>query len=172
MRGGVRCQRRRRDRSMVSTTHRPDLGDIGPFANAIAGQYRIERELGSGGMATVYLATDLKHERRVAIKVLHPEFGTWLGADRFLAEIRITAGLQHPHILPLLDSGEATLEPPERGEGRSRLYYVMPYVEGETLRARLRREQQLPVSEALRITREVADALQYAHQHGVIHRDI
>ena len=93
---------------MVSATHQPDLGDIGPFANAIAGQYRIERELGSGGMATVYLAIDLKHQRRVAIKVLHPELGAWLGAERFLTEIRITARLQHPHILPLLDSGEAS----------------------------------------------------------------
>jgi serine/threonine protein kinase/Tol biopolymer transport system component len=157
---------------MVSATHHPGLGDIGPFANAIAGQYRIERELGSGGTATVYLATDLKHERRVAIKVLHPELGAWLGADRFLTEIRIMARLQHPHILPLLDSGEATFELPERGEGRSLLYYVMPYVEGETLRARLRREQQLPVSEAVRIAKELVAALSYAHARGVIHRDI
>src|SRR5829696_7853143 len=123
-------------------------------------------------MASVYLAIDLKHQRRVAIKVLHPRLGAWLGAERFLTEIRITAGLQHPHILPLLDSGEATAGPPERGEGRSLLYYVMPYVEGETLRARLRREQQLPVTEAVRIAKELAAALSYAHAHGVIHRDI
>ena len=105
-----------RERSVVLATHQPDLGDIGPFANAIAGQYRIERELGSGGMATVYLAIDLKHQRRVAIKVLHPELGAWLGAERFLTEIRITARLQHPHILPLLDSGEASAGVSERGE--------------------------------------------------------
>ena len=157
---------------MVSATHQPDLGDIGPFAIAVAGQYRIERELGSGGMATVYLAIDLKHQRRVAIKVLHPKLGAWLGAERFLTEIRITARLQHPHILPLLDSGEASAGPPGRREGPSFLYYVMPYVEGETLRARLRREQQLPVTEAVRIAKELAAALSYAHAHGVIHRDI
>ena len=111
------------------------------IAQSLAGRYRIERELGRGGMATVFLAEDLKHGRAVAIKVLHEELGAWLGAERFLAEIRITARLQHPHILPLLDSGDAD----------GALYYVMPYVSGETLRARLRREQQLPVAEAVRI---------------------
>jgi tetratricopeptide (TPR) repeat protein/tRNA A-37 threonylcarbamoyl transferase component Bud32 len=125
-------------------------------------RYRIERELGRGGMATVYLAEDVRHGRPVAIKVLHPELGAWLGAERFLAEIRITARLQHPNILPLLDSGEM--------EGL--LYYVMPYVAGETLRARLERERQLPIAEAVRITKDVAAALAYAHAAGIIHRDI
>jgi tRNA A-37 threonylcarbamoyl transferase component Bud32/WD40 repeat protein len=132
------------------------------FAAALADRYRIERELGAGGMATVYLAEDLKHHRRVAVKVLHPELAAVLGADRFLAEIRTTANLQHPHILPLHDSGQAD----------GQLFYVMPYVEGETLRARLARERQLPIDESLRITREVASALDYAHRQGVIHRDI
>src|SRR6188768_3362775 len=120
---------------------------------AIADRYRIERELGAGGMATVYLAQDLKHDRSVAIKVLHPDLGAALGGERFLSEIRTTARLQHPHILPLLDSGEAD----------GLLYYVMPYVTGETLRDRLARERQLPLDDALRITREVADALGEAH---------
>ena len=128
----------------------------------LAERYRIERELGAGGMATVYLARDPKHDRDVAVKVLHPELGAALGAERFLTEIKTTAKLQHPHILPLLDSGEAG----------GLLYYVMPYVAGETLRARLERERQLPIDEALRIAREVGDALDYAHRHGVIHRDI
>ena len=132
------------------------------IARSFASRYRIERELGRGGMATVFLAEDLKHGRAVAIKVLHEELGAWLGPGRFLAEIRITARLQHPHILPLLDSGDAD----------GALYYVMPYVSGETLRARLRREQQLPVAEAVRIAKEVASALVYAHAAGVIHRDI
>ena len=129
---------------------------------ALASRYRIERELGAGGMATVYLAHDLRHEREVAIKVLHPDLGATLGSDRFLSEIRTTARLQHPHILPLLDSGEAD----------GLLYYVMPRVVGETLRARLDRERQLPIDQAVRIAREVADALGYAHEHEVIHRDI
>ncbi|MBK7593761.1 MAG: serine/threonine-protein kinase [Gemmatimonadetes bacterium] len=129
---------------------------------ALADRYRLERELGQGGMATVYLAHDLKHDRDVAIKVLHPDLGAALGGERFLSEIRTTARLQHPHILPLLDSGEAD----------GLLYYVMPLVTGETLRARLERDRQLPVEEAIRTAREVADALQYAHEHGVIHRDI
>ena len=129
---------------------------------ALADRYRLERELGAGGMATVYLAHDLKHEREVAIKVLHPDLGAALGAERFLSEIKTTAKLQHPHILPLLDSGEAD----------GLLYYVMPLVTGETLRARLERERQLPVSDAVRIAREVASALDYAHRQGVIHRDI
>ena len=125
-------------------------------------RYRFERELGAGGMATVYLAHDLRHERDVAIKVLHPDLGATLGSERFLSEIRTTARLQHPHILPLLDSGEAD----------GLLYYVMPRVMGETLRARLDRERQLPIHDAVRIAREVADALGYAHEHSVIHRDV
>jgi eukaryotic-like serine/threonine-protein kinase len=142
----------------------------GALIAALAGRYRIERELGSGGMATVYLAQDLKHDRKVAVKVLKPELAAVLGAERFVAEIKTTAALQHPHILPLFDSGEAAS--PERSEGTSFLYYVMPFIDGETLRARLDRETQLGVEEAVRITRDVADALDYAHRHGVIHRDI
>ncbi|MGE3494482.1 MAG: protein kinase [Gemmatimonadales bacterium] len=125
-------------------------------------RYRLERELGAGGMANVYLADDLKHHRKVAIKVMRPELAAVIGAERFLAEIRTTANLQHPHILPLHDSGEV----------QGTVFYVMPYVEGESLRDRLDREQQLPVAEALRIVSEVAAALDYAHRHGVIHRDI
>ena len=132
------------------------------LATALADRYGIERELGAGGMATVYLAHDLKHQRDVAIKVLHPDLGAALGGVRFLSEIRTTARLQHPHILPLLDSGDAD----------GLLYYVMPLVTGETLRARLERERQLPIADALLIAREVADALHYAHGLGVIHRDI
>ncbi len=130
--------------------------------DALTERYTIERELGQGGMATVYLAHDLRHDRDVAIKVLHPDLGAALGSDRFLSEIRTTARLQHPHILPLLDSGEAG----------GLLYYVMPLVTGETLRTRLERERQLPVDDAVRIAREVADALGYAHGHSVVHRDI
>src|SRR5262245_23503396 len=129
---------------------------------ALSSRYRIERELGSGGMATVYLARDLRHDRDVAIKVLKPELAAVLGAERFVAEIKTTASLQHPHILPLFDSGNAD----------GFLYYVMPFIDGETLRARLSRETQLGIDEAVRITREIADALDYAHRHGVIHRDI
>src|SRR5687768_8265080 len=134
----------------------------GRLTAALADRYRVERELGAGGMATVYLAHDLKHDRDVAIKVLHPDLGAALGAERFLSEIRTTARLQHPHILPLLDSGEAD----------GLLYYVMPLVTGETLRTRLDRERQLPIADAVRIAREVAGALDYAHRHAVIHRDI
>ncbi len=129
---------------------------------ALAERYRIERELGAGGMATVYLAQDLKHDRRVAIKVLRPELAAVIGAERFLSEIKTTANLQHPHILPLHDSGQAD----------SFLFYVMPFVEGESLRDRLNREKQLPVADAVRIATEVASALDYAHRHGIIHRDI
>jgi serine/threonine-protein kinase len=135
---------------------------IDRLSAALAPTYRVERELGAGGMATVYLAHDVKHDRDVAIKVLHEDLGTALGADRFLAEIRTTARLQHPHILPLLDSGSAD----------GLLYYVMPYVRGETLRARLERERQLPLDDALRVAREVADALGAAHAQGIVHRDI
>ena len=130
--------------------------------SALAIHYRIERELGAGGMATVYLAHDLKHDRDVAIKLLHPDLAAALGGERFLSEIKTTARLQHPHILPLLDSGEAD----------GLLYYVMPYVRGETLRTRLEREKQLPIGDALRIATEVADALAAAHAIGIIHRDI
>ena len=129
---------------------------------ALAGRYTIERELGAGGMATVYLALDIRHGRKVALKVLRPELAAVIGAERFLAEITTTAALAHPHILPLHDSGVAD----------SFLYYVMQYVEGESLRDRLNREKQLPVREAVRIATEVAGALDYAHRHGVIHRDI
>ncbi len=129
---------------------------------ALAGRYRIERQLGAGGMATVHLAVDEKHDRKVALKVLRPAIAAALGHERFLQEIKTTASLHHPHILPLYDSGLAD----------GFLYYVMPYVEGESLRDRLAREKQLPIEEALRVTREVGDALSYAHSHGVIHRDI
>jgi TolB-like protein/tetratricopeptide (TPR) repeat protein len=134
----------------------------GTLRVALADRYAIERELGAGGMATVYLARDLRHEREVALKVLRPGLAAALGSDRFLREIKTTAQLAHPHILPLHDSGEAA----------GFLYYVMPYVEGESLRDRLTREKQLPLDDALRITREVADALGYAHALGLVHRDI
>jgi serine/threonine-protein kinase len=130
--------------------------------SALADRYRIERRLSEGGMATVYLAEDLKHKRKVAVKVLRPELAAVLGAERFVQEIETTAQLQHPHILPLFDSGEAD----------GFLYYVMPYIEGETLRDKLNREKQLSIEQAVKITTEVADALDYAHRHNVIHRDI
>ncbi len=132
------------------------------LAASLADRYRIERELGAGGMATVYLAHDIKHDRQVAVKVLRPELAAVIGADRFLAEIKTTANLQHPHILALFDSGTVD----------GTVFYVMPFIEGESLRDRISREKQLPIEDALRIAHEVADALQYAHQHGVIHRDI
>jgi tRNA A-37 threonylcarbamoyl transferase component Bud32/tetratricopeptide (TPR) repeat protein len=129
---------------------------------ALADRYAIEGEIGSGGMATVYLATDIRHERKVALKVLRPDLAASLGAERFLQEVRVTANLQHPHILPLFDSGEAD----------GFLFYVMPYIEGESLRERLVREHELPVSEAARLLRDVVDALVAAHKLGVVHRDI
>jgi serine/threonine-protein kinase len=129
---------------------------------ALEGRYAIERELGEGGMATVYLAEDVKHSRKVALKVLKPELAAVVGAERFLAEIQVTANLQHPHILPLFDSGEAD----------GFLFYVMPFVEGETLKERIDREKQLPVDEAVKITMDLASALDYAHRQSVIHRDI
>ena len=132
------------------------------LAAALADRYRIDREIGAGGMATVYLAQDLKHDRRVAMKVLRPELAAVIGAERFLAEIKTTANLQHSHILPLHDSGSID----------GFLFYVMPYVEGESLRDRLNREHQLPVGDAVRLATEVASALDYAHRHGVVHRDI
>ncbi len=141
----------------------PPVSEVQPFVRAaLADRYRIERELGRGGMATVYLAHDIKHDRKVAIKVLKPELAAVLGADRFVVEIKTTAALQHPHILPLFDSGDAD----------GQLYYVMPYIEGETIREKLNRDTQFGVDEAVRIAREVADALDYAHRRGVIHRDI
>ncbi len=133
-----------------------------PLESSLSDRYRIERELGAGGMATVYLAEDVKHHRKVAIKVLHAELSALLGPERFIKEIELTANLQHPHILPLFDSGSAD----------GLLFYVMPYVDGETLRGRLERERQLSIADSVRIATEVADALEYAHKHGVIHRDI
>jgi len=129
---------------------------------ALADRYRIEFEIGSGGMATVYLAQDLKHDRKVAVKVLRPELAAVLGAERFLSEIKTTANLQHPHILALFDSGEAD----------GFLFYVMPYVEGESLRDRLTKHGELPLTDAVRILRDVADAMAAAHAKGVVHRDI
>jgi eukaryotic-like serine/threonine-protein kinase len=132
------------------------------LTKALSGQYEIERELGSGGMATVYLAHDVKHDRQVALKVLKPDLAAALGTERFPREVRIAAQLQHPHILPLHDSGEVD----------GFLYYVMPFVEGESLRAKLRREGPLPIHDALRILKEVVDALAAAHAHGIVHRDM
>ena len=129
---------------------------------SLPGRYEIEREIGRGGMATVYLARDVRHARRVALKVLNPDLGAVLGAERFLAEIRVTANLQHPNLLPLFDSGEVD----------GHLFYVMPYVEGESLRHKLDREKQLTIPEGLSIVIAVASALDYAHRHGVIHRDL
>jgi TolB-like protein/tRNA A-37 threonylcarbamoyl transferase component Bud32 len=138
------------------------MGVPDALRTALADRYTLDRELGRGGMATVYLAHDLKHDRKVALKVLRPELAAALGAERFLAEIRVTANLQHPNLLPLFDSGEAG----------GFLYYVMPYVEGETLRARLERERQLPVDETVRLVTLLGNALAYAHARGVIHRDL
>ena len=138
----------------------PDLRDH--LQASLGATYLVERELGRGGMATVYLARDVKHQRHIALKVLDPELAASLGTERFLAEIRVTANLQHPNVLPLFDSGEAN----------GLLFYVMPYVAGESLRARLDREKQLPVDEALRIASAIASALDYAHRSGVVHRDI
>jgi eukaryotic-like serine/threonine-protein kinase len=138
--------------------------------HALGTSYRIERELGQGGMATVYLAEDLKHDRKVAVKVLRPELAAALGADRFTREIRIAARLQHPHILPLLDSGEARAREPDLSP--SFLYYVMPFIDGQSLRDRISRQGELPVPEALRLLIEITDALAFAHAQGVVHRDI
>ena len=138
----------------------PEL--LGRLQSALADRYRLDREIGAGGMATVYLAQDVRHDRRVALKVLRPELAAVIGAERFLAEIKLTANLQHPHILPLFDSGEAD----------GYLFYVMPFIDGESLRDRLNREKQLPVPDAVRIASEVASALDYAHRQGVVHRDI
>jgi eukaryotic-like serine/threonine-protein kinase len=157
---------RRPTPSLARYRPRPHLGcmsDIPSRLNAaLEGRYVVERELGQGGMATVYLAKDLKHNRPVALKVLKPELAAVVGAERFLSEIETTANLQHPHILALFDSGEAD----------SFLFYVMPYLDGETLQSRIQREGQLPVQEAVQIATDVAEALDHAHRHGVIHRDI
>ncbi len=137
-------------------------GTVDRLATALADRYAIERELGQGGMATVYLAHDLKHDRKVALKVLHPELAATLGPERFQREIRTTARLQHPHILPVLDSGETA----------GQLWYTMPFVRGESLRDRLQREGQLPVDVAVDLACQVALALDYAHREGVVHRDL
>ena len=137
-------------------------GTVEQLNSSLTGRYAIEREIGRGGMATVYLARDLRHDRRVALKLLLAELGAILGPERFLSEIRVTANLQHPNLLPLFDSGEAD----------GRLFYVMPFVEGESLRHRLAREKQLPIAEALRIATACASALDYAHRNHVIHRDL
>jgi serine/threonine protein kinase len=138
------------------------MSDVINSVRSLAARYTIERELGSGGMATVFLGRDVKHKRQVAVKIVKPELSASLGAERFLREIETTANLRHPHILPLYDSGEV----------RGALYYVMPFVEGESLRERLKREGQLPLDDAIRIAREVAGALSYAHARGIVHRDI
>jgi Tol biopolymer transport system component/tRNA A-37 threonylcarbamoyl transferase component Bud32 len=138
------------------------VNTIAELNEALVGRYEVEKQIGQGGMATVYLARDIRHDRNVAIKVLHPELAAVLGPERFIAEMKVTANLQHPHILPLFDSGTAG----------GQLFYVMPYIDGQTLRDRLEHERQLPIEEALRITTEVASALDYAHRHNVVHRDI
>ncbi len=162
------------------------MSTIATLTRALADRYRLERELGQGGMATVYLAHDIKHDRKVAIKVLRPELAAVIGAERFLSEIKTTANLQHPHILPLFDSGTASSQAVGRLENADDfstaqpsnrlatefLFYVMPYIEGESLRDRLTREKQLPIADAVRIATEVAGALDYAHRRGVLHRDI
>jgi eukaryotic-like serine/threonine-protein kinase len=138
------------------------VDDIAHLTSALSGRYAISREIGRGGMAAVYLAQDLRHERNVALKVLNPQIGAVLGSERFLAEIKVTATLQHPNLLPLFDSGDAD----------GLLYYVMPFVEGESLRRRLDREKQIPVDEAVHMAIAIADALDYAHRQGVVHRDL
>jgi serine/threonine-protein kinase len=148
--------------SMRSATLAAMSDPVSSLNAALEGRYRVKREIGEGGMATVYLAEDLRHERKVALKVLKPELAAVVGAERFLFEIKTTADLQHPHILPLFDSGEAS----------GFLFYVMPFVDGESLRERLEREGQLPVGDAVRIATQVAEALEAAHQQGVVHRDI
>src|ERR1041385_1050009 len=154
--------RGQRSRYISCVSDPPSAPEFAALRAALAGRYTLERELGAGGMATVYLAQDQKHGRRVAMKVLRPELAAVIGAQRFLQEIKTTANLQHPHILGLIDSGETAHQ----------LWYVMPFVQGESLRDRLNREKQLPVDDAVRLAGEVASALDYAHRHGVIHRDI
>ena len=132
------------------------------IADALAGRYEIRRELGRGGMATVFLARDLRHDREVALKVMHADFVATVGADRFLKEISFAASLNHPKILPLFDSGEAA----------GQLFYVMPFIEGDSLRSRIDEEGPLPIEDAVRIACDVCDALAYAHERGIVHRDI
>ena len=157
-----------RERELSGVTSADRVAEqLDRLTTALAGRYRLERELGQGGMATVYLAEDLRHHRQVAVKILRAELAAALGPERFLREITTTANLRHPHILPLYDSGVIPA-----GEGPGRPYYVMPFVDGESLRDRLVREKQLPIADALRIAREVAEALAYAHAQGVLHRDI
>ena len=145
----------------------PPVDDfLARLRTALGDRYEILRLIGEGGMARVYLARDLRHERRVALKILRPEIGASLGAERFLREIRIVAGLHHPNILPLFDSGAA------RAAGAELLWYVMPYVEGESLRSKLEREGRLPLDDALRIADDLAGALDYAHECGIVHRDV
>ena len=153
------CTSGRQTRSPHQPRH---LNTIAELNEALVGRYEVEKQIGQGGMATVYLARDIRHDRNVAIKVLHPELAAVLGPERFVTEMKVTANLQHPHILPLFDSGTAG----------GQLFYVMPFIEGQTLRDRLELERQLPIEEALRITTEVASALDYAHRHNVVHRDI
>ena len=141
---------------------------VATLREALREHYAFERELGRGGMATVYLAQDLRHDRPVALKVLHPQIAATLGAERFQREIRLAARLQHPHILSVFDSG-AVRRP---DGGTDILWFTMPFIDGETLRDRLNRERQLPLEDALRIAREAADALEHAHREGIIHRDI
>ena len=156
-------RRRKQIRGTSLSIIEPLLADIpAQLAEALQDRYVLERELGRGGMATVYLAQDLKHDRPVALKVLLPELAATVGPDRFQREIRFAARLQHPHILTVLDSGETA----------GQLWFTMPYVEGESLRARLRREGQLALKDALRIAREAAQALHYAHTRQIVHRDI
>src|SRR6476661_6189250 len=158
----VHCLARSRLRPQIPSLHMTASSPVESLRAALAGRYDLVRELGAGGMATVYLAQDLRHDRSVAIKVLRPELAAVIGAQRFLREIKTIANLQHPHILGLIDSGEVN----------GTAYFVMPFVDGESLRDRLQREQQLPVADAVRIASEIAAALDYAHRHGVIHRDI
>ncbi|MDH5643547.1 MAG: serine/threonine protein kinase, partial [Gemmatimonadota bacterium] len=138
------------------------LDSLNRLKTALADTYRIEREIGSGGMAIVFLAEDLKHRRKVAVKVLRPELAAALGGERFVQEIEVAAQLTHPHILPVHDSGEV----------KGFLYYVMPYIEGESLREKLSKQGELPVTEAVNIIREIVDALSHAHENGVVHRDV
>src|SRR5215831_16829169 len=138
------------------------MATVHELTAALTGRYEIEREIGAGGMATVYLARDLRHERQVAIKVLREDLSASLGKDRFLREIKVAAALQHSHVLPLFDSGDAN----------GLLFYVMPFVDGMSLRERLVKEGELPIADAARILRDVADALAEAHKHGIVHRDL
>jgi serine/threonine-protein kinase len=146
---------------MESASPPPSFRDE-QLIGAVRDRYDIEREIGRGGMATVYLARDRRHNRKVALKVLSAELGAVIGVERFLTEIQVTANLQHPNVLPLYDSGS----------GNGLLFYVMPFVDGESLRDRLNRERQLPIDDALRIAAAVAGALDYAHRHGIVHRDL